>query len=154
MLHFVYAAVLFRCQLIFLPVWVLMCVVCFVVVYCSCWSIFMLRQMGQDVSNEQRRYYIRFICTGIALLLPLLTFFVSNDSQLLHVSFIQGFETLIVKSLKIAIQVYFCYEKFYNFFFSREMRTWNLLKHIRSHRRLLYFSVALFMATSRSVTSV
>ncbi|XP_075248748.1 uncharacterized protein LOC142341581 isoform X2 [Convolutriloba macropyga] len=81
--------------LVFVPVWLLVCVLCFVVIYCTFWSVLMLRQMSsaaahansgnssrrqhrqhQQVSSVQRRYYIRIISTGLVLLCPLIAFLV------------------------------------------------------------------------------
>ncbi|PIK39589.1 putative transmembrane protein [Apostichopus japonicus] len=57
---------------VFIPVWILTCLMCLIVLYYIIWSILILR--APDLMAEQRRAHLRAAVGALALVVPLLTF--------------------------------------------------------------------------------
>ena len=70
-------------QVVFIPIWILMCLLCLIVLYYIVWSILIIR--ATEIMAEQRRAHLMAAFTAMALVVPLLTFEVSFT--LLHFHF-------------------------------------------------------------------
>ncbi|XP_078601756.1 transmembrane protein 185A-like [Branchiostoma floridae x Branchiostoma japonicum] len=64
--------ILWKWVIVFVPMWILMCLVCLIVLYYIIWSILFMR--STDVMAEQRRAHLILAITALALVLPFLTF--------------------------------------------------------------------------------
>ncbi|XP_072040155.1 LOW QUALITY PROTEIN: transmembrane protein 185A-like [Amphiura filiformis] len=59
-------------SVVFIPIWILMCLLCLIVLYYIVWSILILR--ATEIMAEQRRAHLMAAFTAMALVIPLLTF--------------------------------------------------------------------------------
>ncbi|XP_077984357.1 transmembrane protein 185A-like [Glandiceps talaboti] len=57
--------------IVFIPLWILMCLLCLIVIYYVIWSILFMR--SSDIMAEQRRAHVMMAFTAMALVVPLLT---------------------------------------------------------------------------------
>ncbi|XP_033632287.1 transmembrane protein 185A-like [Asterias rubens] len=59
-------------SVVFIPIWILMCLLCLIVLYYIVWSILIIR--ATEIMAEQRRAHLMAAFTAMALVVPLLTF--------------------------------------------------------------------------------
>ncbi|XP_038057142.1 transmembrane protein 185A-like [Patiria miniata] len=71
-------------SVVFIPIWILMCLLCLIVLYYIVWSILILR--ATEIMAEQRRAHLMAAFTAMALVVPLLTFEILLVNRLDHIT--------------------------------------------------------------------